>query len=100
MSDVWDDSDGQINAQIELMIARIKKEREKARLSQMDLALMAGLSQNLVNYIESGRRTPNLHTILKISKVLNIAPSTLFDSSDVDRRAARETITDLVKKYI
>jgi transcriptional regulator with XRE-family HTH domain len=92
MSDVWDDSADDIEAVIRRMVLRIKEEREKAHISQMDLSLKAGLSQNLVNYIESGRRTPNLYTILKISKVLNIEPSSLFDSSDTARSAARETI--------
>jgi transcriptional regulator with XRE-family HTH domain len=100
MSDVWDNADDEIEAQIRRMVLRIKEEREKARLSQMDLSFMAGLSQNLVNYIESGRRTPNLYTILKISKALNIAPASLFDSSDEERRAAREIIIGLVKKFV
>lgn len=100
MSDIWDDSDNEIEAQIGRMVSRIKEEREKARLSQMDLSFMAGLSQNLVNYIESGRRTPNLYTLLKIAKALNITPSSLFDSSDEERRTARETIIGLVKKFV
>jgi transcriptional regulator with XRE-family HTH domain len=100
MGDVWEDSDNEIEAQIRRMVLRIKEEREKARLSQMDLSFRAGLSQNLVNYIESGRRTPNLYTILKISKALNISPSSLFDSYDEDRRVARETIIGLVKKFV
>jgi transcriptional regulator with XRE-family HTH domain len=100
MSDIWDDSDNEIEVQIGRMVSRIKEEREKARLSQMDLSFMAGLSQNLVNYIESGRRTPNLYTLLKIAKALNIAPASLFDSSDEERHTARETIIGLVKKFV
>jgi transcriptional regulator with XRE-family HTH domain len=100
MSDVWDDSSGDIEEVIRRMVLRIKEEREKAHISQMDLSLRAGLSQNLVNYIGGGRRTPNLYTILKIAKVLNIEPSSLFNSSDTDRSAARDTIISLVKQYI
>jgi transcriptional regulator with XRE-family HTH domain len=100
MSDIWDDSSGEIEEVIRRMVLRIREEREKAHISQMDLSLKAGLSQNLVNYIESGRRTPNLYTVLKISKALNIEPSSLFNSSDTDRGAARETIISLVRRYI
>jgi transcriptional regulator with XRE-family HTH domain len=82
------------------MVSRIKEEREKAGLSQMDLSFMAGLSQNLVNYIECGRRTPNLYTILKIAKALGIAPASLFDSADEERSAARETIIGLATKFL
>jgi transcriptional regulator with XRE-family HTH domain len=100
MVDVWEDSDTEFEAQVKRIVSRIKEEREKARLSQMDLSFMAGLSQNLINYIENGRRTPNLCTILKICKALQIEPSSLFADSDTERAAARETIINLVKKYV
>jgi transcriptional regulator with XRE-family HTH domain len=100
MVDVWEDSDAEFEEQVKRIVSRIREEREKARLSQMDLAFKAGLSQNLVNYIENGRRTPNLFTILKLCKALQIAPSSLFADSDAERTAARETIINLVKKYL
>jgi transcriptional regulator with XRE-family HTH domain len=89
-----------IEAQIEQVIAKIKEEREKARISQMDLSFMAGLSQNLINYIESGKRTPNLYTILKICDALQIDPACLFSTTDEERRIARETIINLARKYV
>jgi transcriptional regulator with XRE-family HTH domain len=100
MVDIWEDSDLELEEQVKRITSRIRQEREKARLSQMDLAFMAGLSQNLVNYIENGRRTPNLFTILKLCKALQITPSSLFVDSDEERAAARETIISLVKKYV
>jgi transcriptional regulator with XRE-family HTH domain len=100
MVDIWEDSEDEFKEKVKRIVSRIKEEREKARLSQMDLSLMAGLSQNLVNYIENGRRTPNLYTILKICKVLQIEPASLFTDSDAERSAARETIINLVKKYV
>jgi transcriptional regulator with XRE-family HTH domain len=100
MVDIWEDSDAEFEEQVKRVVLRIREEREKARLSQMDLAFMAGLSQNLVNYIENGRRTPTLFTILKLCKALQIAPSSLFVDSEEERAAARETIINLVKKYL
>jgi transcriptional regulator with XRE-family HTH domain len=100
MVDVWEDSEGEFEEQVKRIVSRIREEREKARLSQMDLSLTAGLSQNLVNYIENGRRTPNLYTILKICKALQIEPASLFTDSDAERCAAREAIISLVKKYV
>jgi transcriptional regulator with XRE-family HTH domain len=100
MVDVWEDSDAEFEEQVKRVVSRIREEREKARLSQMDLSFMAGLSQNLINYIENGRRTPNLYTILKICKALQIEPSSLFADSDAERSTARETIIRLVKKYV
>jgi DNA-binding XRE family transcriptional regulator len=100
MVDVWEDSEGEFEEQIKRIVSRIREERERARLSQMDLSLTAGLSQNLINYIENGRRTPNLYTILKICKALQIEPASLFADSDAERSAARETIINLVNKYV
>jgi len=57
--------ESEISTQIKLIIKRIREEREKQRISQMDLSFKAGLSQNQVNYIETGKRTPNLNTILR-----------------------------------
>jgi transcriptional regulator with XRE-family HTH domain len=90
----------EIDVQIKQIVRRIKEEREKARISQMDLSFLAGLSQNLVNYIENGRRTPNLGTILKICKVLQIEPASLFTYSSEERRIAQETVINLAKKFI
>ncbi|MDR2258137.1 MAG: helix-turn-helix domain-containing protein [Treponema sp.] len=45
----------------------------------MDLSFQAGLSQNQVFCIETGKRIPNLYTLLKICRALNINPAVLFD---------------------
>ncbi|MDR0642833.1 MAG: helix-turn-helix domain-containing protein [Treponema sp.] len=100
MVDVWEDSDAEFEEQVKRLVSRIREEREKARLSQMDLSFKAGLSQNLVNYVENGRRTPNLYTIFRICKALQIEPASLFADSEEDRSAAREIIIGLVKKYV
>jgi len=89
-----------ISAQIKLITKRIREEREKQRISQMDLSFKAGLSQNQVNYIETGKRTPNLNTILRICKVLQINPAVLFEPGDTDRQEARQTIIRLISKFL
>ncbi|GMO56033.1 MAG: hypothetical protein Ta2A_01100 [Treponemataceae bacterium] len=95
-----DTSNAAIDMQIQYVINRIKEERKAAQLSQMDLSFKAGLSQNLINYIESGKRTPNLDTLLKICKALNINPACLFASDEAKRREARESIIALVREWV
>lgn len=90
----------EISAQIKHIIKRIREEREKQGISQMDLSYKAGLSQNLVNYIETGKRTPNLYTILSICGALQISPAALFEPEDPERQEARETIIRLVSRYL
>ena len=90
----------EIEVQIRTIARRIKKEREKAHISQMDLSLTAGLSQNQVFCIETGRRTPNLYTLLKICKALGINPTLLFEPGEDEKAKAKEKIIELLSKYI
>ena len=90
----------EITAQINHIIQRLREERVKQGVSQIDLSLSAGLSQNQVCYIETGKRTPNLHTILSICRVLKINPAVLFGSWDTERKQARETIIRLVSQFL
>ena len=90
----------EIISQIRYMAQRLREEREKQRISQLELSLKAGLSQNQVNYIETGKRTPNLYTILSICKALDISPAMLFESDNEEKKDARETIIKLVSKFM
>ena len=90
----------EITAQIRQIAERLREEREKLRISQMDFSFKAGLSQNLVNYIETGKRTPNLFTILSICNALQINPAVLFEQQDAERKEARETIINLVSRFM
>ena len=97
-----DDFEGkdEITAQVRLIARRLREEREKLRISQMDLSFMAGLSQNQVNYIETGKRTPNLYTILSICNALQIRPAVIFEPEDAKRQKARETVIRLVSRFM
>ena len=86
--------------QVKLVLSRLKEERQKANMSQIELSLAADLSQNQVNCIESGRNIPNLYTLLKLCDALNICPEILFKTPDVEREQARDEIISLIKKYI
>ncbi|GHV53482.1 hypothetical protein AGMMS49579_12320 [Spirochaetia bacterium] len=89
-----------IEVQLRQVAVRLREEREKARISQMDLSFLAGLSQNQVNNIETGKRAPNLYTILKICNALHISPAVLFNTADGERQKARETVINLISKYM
>jgi transcriptional regulator with XRE-family HTH domain len=94
------EKEAEIAAQVKHFAKRLREEREKLRMSQMDLSFKAGLSQNQVNYIETGKRTPNLFTILSICNALKISPGVLFETEDMQRIKARETIIQLVSRFM
>jgi len=86
--------------QLNLIISRLKEERLKANMSQIELSFAAGLSQNQVNCIESGKNIPNLYTLIKLCDALSISPETLFCKPDKKREKIRDEIISLVKKYL
>ncbi|MDR2476960.1 MAG: helix-turn-helix domain-containing protein [Treponema sp.] len=94
------ENEAEIAAQIEMIARRLREEWEKARISQMNLSLLAGLSQNQVFCIETGERVPNVYTILKICAALKISPAALFEPTCEERRQARESVIKLVSKYM
>lgn len=85
---------------VRFYFARLKEERQKANMSQIELSFAAGLSQNQVNCIESGRNIPNLYTLIKLCDALNIRPEILFDVPNNEREQAKNEIISLVKKYV
>ena len=50
----------------------IRKHRKAAKISQLQLAEMAGIGKTVVFDIEKGKETIKLNTLRKILKVLNI----------------------------
>lgn len=93
-------SDEKCKNQLEFVLSRIKEERIKANMSQIELSFAAGLSQNQINCIETGRNIPNLYTLIKICNALNIKPESLFSTPDKEKEDARNQIISLIKKYI
>lgn len=50
----------------------IKMHRKAAKLTQLQLAELAGVGKTVVFDIEKGKETVKLHTLRKILKILNI----------------------------
>jgi transcriptional regulator with XRE-family HTH domain len=61
----------------------LRREREKRRLSMNRVAERAGLSQQMVSYVERGMRNPTLETLLRMAAAIGI------DVVKVLRRAKR-----------
>lgn len=49
----------------------IKEERQKAGLTQTELAKLSGVAQGKISEYESGSSLPRVDSALKIAKVLN-----------------------------
>jgi transcriptional regulator with XRE-family HTH domain len=50
----------------------LRREREKRRLSMNAIAERAGLSQQMVSYVERELRNPTLETVLRIAAAIEV----------------------------
>ncbi len=60
-----------------MMINPIKKGREEKGLTQVDLALLLGVSQIYISQFETGGLVPSKDHIKKITKILGTTPEDL-----------------------
>lgn len=67
---------------IDYISRRIKEERERANLTQVELAAIAGLPQSHISRLENGQHSPSYITLEKIAKALQISVSQLDPSAD------------------
>jgi transcriptional regulator with XRE-family HTH domain len=58
--------------------AQVKRERERALLTQQELAERAGIGLTTLNRIENDRAEPQFRTIRKIAKALGVDPAVLL----------------------
>jgi len=60
-----------------MIINPIKKRREEKGLTQVDLALMLGVSQIYISQFETGGLVPSERHSKRITEILGIGPETL-----------------------
>lgn len=60
----------------------LKSIREKAGITQQELANKAGLSRNTIVNFEKGRRLPRVDDLKRIATALGVNPSVLMQSKD------------------
>ena len=86
---------------LEIKVAtRIQEERLARKLSQMELALEAGISQGYLAMVESHQKIPTITTIFKLAKALNINPSDFFEKQVIDRQEVKNQIINLIQSKL
>jgi len=73
-------SKGRLKPWVDFVARRLRDARKEARLTQEQLAEMAGLPQSHISRIENGKHSPANSTVEKIAKALN-KPLSFFDVS-------------------
>ncbi len=76
----------------------IKKRREEKGLTQVDLALLVGVSQMYVSHFETGGLVPSESHIKKITEILGISPETLNKELHQFYKARRKELEKKIEK--
>ena len=66
------------------IIALLREERERRKLSKYFIAQESGMSPQMIAYVENGERRPTLETVLQIARAMDI------DLEDVIIQARKE----------
>ncbi len=64
------------------MISRLKSAREKAGLTQEQLAEKAGVARQTILFLEKGQYNPSLRLAFRISHILKVPIEKLFSFDD------------------
>lgn len=64
---------------------RIKELREKAEMSQKDLAYTADLDRSYIASIENGQRNVSIVNIEKIANALNVTLKDFFNNNEFEK---------------
>ena len=59
----------------------LRQEREKRELSMNTVAERAGLSQQMVSYVERGMRNPTLETLLRMAAAIGVSLATVLSKA-------------------
>ena len=54
----------------------------------------------MINYIETGKRTPSLDTLFKICNAMNINPSILFSDTEEEKEEAKRQVLDIIQRWM
>jgi transcriptional regulator with XRE-family HTH domain len=65
--------------EVAVHLPRLKEHRERALLTQAELAAKSGVSEVTINRIENGRHDPRFSTVRKLAQALNVAPPELME---------------------
>ena len=67
---------------------RLRELRERAFLTQAELAEKSGVSEGTINRIELGRHSPRISTIRRLAQALGVSPEELVSPPGEQRALA------------
>ena len=79
-----------LRAKVCSAVARLlREERERQFLSMSEVAGRAGLSQQMVSYVEREMRTPTIDTLFRLAQAMGLNPITLLTKAAAPELGSR-----------
>lgn len=84
----------------ELIGRRLKRIRQRKKLTQENLAEKVGISPKYISSIERGQENPTLDTLIKIVHALEVEMGEVFltENEESDPKKNRELVRQLLKE--
>lgn len=54
----------------------------------------------MITYIETGKRTPTLRTLIKLCNALQISPAKLFEENNKEKEDLKHQLIEAILKYM
>ena len=54
----------------------------------------------MITYIETGKRSPTLKTIIKLCNALEISPAKLFEIDNEEKENTKKMLIEAIQKYM
>ncbi len=83
---------------MKMMTNPIKKRREEKGLTQVDLALLLGVSQIYISQFETGGLVPSTRHIKRITEILNVSTEILNKELHQFYKARRKELEEKIEK--
>lgn len=79
---------------MEKFASNLRKRAEELGISNAEAARRSGLSERRYGNYVTGRREPDLATLIRIAETLETTPNSLLGFGDRDRSSERSKLTD------
>jgi transcriptional regulator with XRE-family HTH domain len=80
--------------------ANLRWARQRANVSQEALALKAEVDRAAISVFEHGRRDPNLRTILKLARALDVPPAVLLNGIEGEETPPKSSARQLAARRV
>ncbi len=83
-----------------VMGSRIRQLRNQGKISQLDLAISAGLQPSAVSDYEQGKRSPSVEKLEAIATALGVTTDYLLGRTDADSAKVQEPLLPALQEFI